>query len=108
MSPLCVLSAGDRLAHMGHRGIVIYSSPLSSQQSDNEVIPRVIEAVAAGRWDNVKLLLHPYLHWTQEDGLTRRGRSNVLRWLPSRQRALAPPARFELRDGQVYRWIARA
>jgi hypothetical protein len=81
---------------------------LWSEQSDNEVIPRVIEAVAAGHWDNVKLLLHPYLHWTQEDGVTRRGRSNVLRWLLSRQRALAPPERFELRDGQVYRWIARA
>jgi hypothetical protein len=93
---------------MAHRGTVIYSSPLSSEQSDNEVIPRVIEAVAADRWDNVKLLLHPYVHWTQEDGLTRRGRSNVLRWLRSRQRVLVPPERFELRDGQVYRWIPRA
>lgn len=92
---------------MVHRGSVLNSNSLSSEQPDNEVILRVIEAVTAGRWDNAKLLLHPYLHWTQENGLTRRGRSNVLRWLVARQRELVPPERFELRDGQVYRWIAR-
>ena len=75
--------------------------------ADNEVIPQVIEAVAAGSWEDLELLLHPYLHWTDEDGLTRRGRSNVLRSLVSRQQPLGTPERYELRGGQVYRWIAR-
>jgi hypothetical protein len=44
------------------------------------------------------------LHWTDTDGVTLRGRTNVLRWLFSQQVRLAAPARFELRDGQIYRW----
>jgi len=67
----------------------------------------VLEAVAAieGRdWNRLKPLLHPYLHWTGRDGQTIRGRVKVLRhlgdWPPS-----GPPARYELRDGQIYRWF---
>jgi hypothetical protein len=67
----------------------------------------VLEAVAAieGRdWDRLKPLLHPYLHWTRADGQTVRGRIRVLRQLGDRPPS-GPPARYELRDGQVYRWI---
>src|SRR5713101_5867339 len=35
--------------------------------------------------------------------VTQRGRTNVLRWLALQPSPLAPPARFELRDGQIYR-----
>jgi hypothetical protein len=68
------------------------------------IVVDVLDAAAAGRLDQVKLLLHPYLHWTDTDGVTLRGRTNVLRWLFSQQVRLAAPARFELRDGQIYRW----
>jgi hypothetical protein len=67
--------------------------------------PRVQEALAAiGRqdWDAVKRVLHPYLHWTDADG-TLRGRTKVLAHLAGRP-APAPPADYELRDGQIYRW----
>ena len=52
--------------------------------------------------ERLKVLLHPYLHWT-EDGVTTRGRTKVLARLadaPSSGR----PVSYELRDGQIYRW----
>jgi hypothetical protein len=67
----------------------------------------VLEVVAAieGRdWDTLKRLLHPYLHWTGPDGQKARGRVKVLRQLGARPPS-GPPARCELRDGQVYRWV---
>jgi hypothetical protein len=30
------------------------------------------EAAAAGDWDELKLMLHPYMHWTRADGITAR------------------------------------
>jgi hypothetical protein len=51
----------------------------------------------------VRLLLHPYLHWTDSSGNTLRGRAKVLAML-ERSEAPAPPSSIELRDGQVYRW----
>jgi hypothetical protein len=68
------------------------------------VISDVLEAAAAGDWSHLRLLLHPYLHWTDDRGVTFRGRTNVLRWLASRAGTLQPPQHFELRDAQVYRW----
>ena len=53
--------------------------------------------------DRLRLLLHPYLHWTRPDGSLVRGRTKVLAMLDS----LDPPARpaaYELRDDQIYRW----
>jgi hypothetical protein len=70
----------------------------------DEVIASALEAALAGDWEKLKLLLHPYLHWNQSDGVTLRGRTNVLRWLASQPGPLAPPTRFELRDGQIYKW----
>jgi hypothetical protein len=69
--------------------------------------PVVADAVAAiGRrnWKEVRALLHPYLHWTCSDGRTLRGRNTVLRYLADTPPS-GPPAAYELRDGQVYRWI---
>jgi len=71
------------------------------------VDPVVLEVVAAIKerdWGRLKPLLHPYLHWTGSDGETIRGRVKVMRqldsWPPPRR-----PARYEPRDGQIYRWV---
>jgi len=67
---------------------------------------RAHAAIAAGDWKAVRSLLHPYLHWTDSDGRTFRGRSKVLAML---EQAVQPPAEarsIELRDGQIYRWRA--
>ncbi len=67
---------------------------------------RLRTAVAAGDWDAVRLLLHPYLHWTDRDGSVLRGRRNVLAMLAGAG-VPDPPESVELRDGQVYRWSVR-
>lgn len=67
----------------------------------------VLEAVAAIEdrdWNRLKLLLHPYLHWTGPDGQTVRGRVRVLGQLGDCP-PTGPPAQYELRDGQIYRWV---
>ncbi|WP_328459932.1 nuclear transport factor 2 family protein [Actinoplanes sp. NBC_00393] len=71
-----------------------------------DIVGEVIAAVE--RDDQVALvqLLHPYLHWT-EGGRTIRRRNKVFARLADGP----PPARaseHELRDGQIYRWVASA
>jgi len=68
------------------------------------VVLDVLAAIEAADWERVRPLLHPYLHWTGPDGITVRGRSVVLGQL-ARRPPTGPPARHELRDGQVYRWV---
>jgi hypothetical protein len=54
-------------------------------------------------WEALRLILHPYLHWTAADGTRLRGRTKVI----TRLRDGSPPtepAAVELRDGQIYRW----
>jgi hypothetical protein len=38
----------------------------------------VLTVFAAGDHEALRLLLHPYLHWTDATGVTIRGRKNVL------------------------------
>jgi hypothetical protein len=57
----------------------------------------------AGDWDALRLLLHPYVHWTRADGSRLRGRTKVMEWLQDAGRPPEPSA-VELRDGQIYRW----
>ena len=64
---------------------------------------RVIALVEVGAWDEVKLLLHPYLHWTDSARHTMRGRTKVLEMLKARGH-LDEPSRVELKDQQIYRW----
>ncbi|MEU8813017.1 nuclear transport factor 2 family protein [Actinoplanes sp. NPDC048796] len=66
------------------------------------IVAEVLDAV--GREDRAALirLLHPYLHWT-EGGVTVRGRTKVLARLAG---VPGPPASYELRDGQIYRWVS--
>ena len=68
-------------------------------------VEAVQAAFASGDRETLRLLLHPYLHWTDAAGVTVRGRTNVLALLDGLQDL--PAARsIELRDGQVYRWSA--
>jgi hypothetical protein len=60
-------------------------------------------AVIARDWGTLRLLLHPYLHWTETDGHTLRGRTRVLAML-EQSSTPAPPSAVVLRDGQIYRW----
>ncbi len=56
------------------------------------------------RWDDLRPLLHPHLHW-KDRHVELRGRSTVLDHLRDSPRP-RPPADAEVRDGQVYRWTA--
>jgi hypothetical protein len=61
-------------------------------------------AIDEGRWEDLRPLLHPYLHWEDRHG-SLKGRTKVLdhlRGVPTPK----PPAHVEIRDGQVYRWTA--
>jgi hypothetical protein len=54
------------------------------------------------RWDDVRPLLHPHLHFHDRD-VALRGRTRVLDHLAGHPTP-KPPAEVELRDGQLYRW----
>lgn len=60
-------------------------------------------AMDAGEWGELRRLLHPQVCF--DDGaMSLRGRSNVLRHLPSVPTP-RPPREVEVRHGQVYRWV---
>ncbi len=69
---------------------------------EGTAVEAVYAVLAAGDQPRLRLLLHPYLHWTGPDGVTVRGRTKVLSLLEIEP----PPAltSVELRDGQSYRW----
>lgn len=67
---------------------------------------RAHAAILAADWDALRPLLHPYLHWTDRNGKTLRGRSKVLAMLEQAAQAPAEARSIELRDGQIYRWRA--
>jgi hypothetical protein len=67
----------------------------------DRIIAEVLDAAARDDRAALVQLLHPYLHWT-EGGRTIRGRTNVLARLAGHD--VKPPASYELRDGQIYRW----
>lgn len=58
-------------------------------------------------WDALKPLLHPYLHWTFASGRTIRGRTQLLAQLRAGA-TIVSPVSYELRDGQIYRWLEEA
>ena len=63
-----------------------------------------VAAIEARDWDALKFLLHPYLRWTS-GGVTIRGRTKVLAHLAATA-AVGVPEEYELRDGQIYRFLA--
>ena len=69
----------------------------------DDVTRAAYESMLERDWDRLRLMLHPYLHWSAADGTRLRGRTKVIERL---QRAAPPvkPAAVELRDGQIYRW----
>ena len=69
----------------------------------DEVVRAAHGAMLERDWDALRLMLHPYLHWTTADGDRLRGRTKVMAQL---QATAAPtePIAVELRDGQIYRW----
>lgn len=68
----------------------------------DQVVRDAAAAIERRDWDVLKLLLHPYLHWS-EGGVTIRGRTKVLAHLENAA-PQGPPGSCELRDGQIYRW----
>ena len=56
----------------------------------------------AGKYGELRPLLHRYLHFTDRD-VSLRGRSNVLDWM--RDHRVKPPTEVEVRDGQIHRWV---
>ena len=68
-----------------------------------EVTRSAHEAMLECDWDGLRVLLHPYLHWTTADGTRFRGRTKVMELLRTGRPPAAPIA-VELRDGQIYRW----
>jgi hypothetical protein len=69
------------------------------------IIRDVLSAVARQDQPALKVLLHPYVHW-DEPRISIRGRVKVLARLAAAP-APGPPASYELRDGQIYRWNGR-
>ena len=67
-----------------------------------DIVRAVLDGLAQGDWERVRLLLHPYLHW-HEPGVVLRGRQNVLSRLATGPMP-EPPDEIEVRDGQIYRW----
>jgi SnoaL-like domain len=70
----------------------------------DEIARRAHAAMTDGDWEQLRLLLHPYVRWTDNDGSTVRGRNTVMAMLERAGTAPAPPSSAELRDGQIYRW----
>ena len=69
----------------------------------DEVLRAAHQAMSERDWDGLRLMLHPYLHWTTAEGDRLRGRTKAM----ARLQAAAPPTEpiaVELRDGQIYRW----
>ena len=71
---------------------------------EQSAVEAVYAALAGQDRDALRLLLHPYLHWTGVDRTTVRGRTKVLALLEGASDPPEPPASVELRDGQIYRW----
>jgi len=80
--------------------------PVRHDGAVEDVGQRAHAAIVAGDWSTVRLLLHPYLHWTDSTGGTIRGRAKVLAMLERAAQAPAQARSIELRDGQIYRWLA--
>jgi hypothetical protein len=68
-------------------------------------IEAALDAITARDWARLKPLLHPYLQWRSGIGPagTIRGRTRVLAYVEEHP-PTEPPATYELRDGQIYRW----
>ncbi|HVF19989.1 MAG TPA: nuclear transport factor 2 family protein [Mycobacteriales bacterium] len=71
-----------------------------------DIAARVHAAIATRDWSILRVVLHPYVQWTDEAGTTVRGRTNVLMMLSATTESPPMPSEVVLRDDQVYRWIS--
>jgi hypothetical protein len=69
----------------------------------DEVTRAAYQAMVQHDWESLRLMLHPYLHWTTADGTRLRGRTKVIGRLQT-ETFPTEPVSVELRDGQIYRW----
>lgn len=67
-----------------------------------QVVADALAAIARKDWEELRSMLHPYLHWA-EGAQRLRGRTRVMKRLAEGPKPL-PPSRWELREGQIYRW----
>lgn len=88
----------------GSRALVVV--PERNDVLVDDISQRAHAAIIAGDWSALYLLLHPYLHWTDDSGRTFRGRNKVLAMLKQADQLPASAQSIELRDGQIYRWHA--
>jgi hypothetical protein len=72
----------------------------------DRIVADVLAAVDRQDWAALKMLLHPYLHWS-EPRMQIRGRTKVFARLAASPKP-QPPDTYELRDGQIYRWTSSA
>jgi hypothetical protein len=98
---LSVIDGRDGRTQIRH---VATSRLLTFDSVMDPLINRARAAIERRDWLETKALLHPYLHWAGIDGRTIRGRNNVLAYLAATPPS-DPPERYEIRDGQIYRWI---
>jgi hypothetical protein len=68
----------------------------------DDVVQQALDAMRRRDWERVKPLVHPYVHWTDESGRTRRGRARLVAALADSAEVAVLEA-DELRDGQIYR-----
>ena len=68
----------------------------------DQLVRAVLDGAERRDWSLVRRVLHPYLHWTENETTTR-GRTKVLALLADRD-SVDPPVFVEVRDGQIYRW----
>ena len=73
-------------------------------EDEESAVQAVYAALSDRDWAALRLLLHPYLHWTGADG---RHRPRADQGAGAARRGTEPPptpTSVELRDGQIYRW----
>ena len=95
----------DRDARAGHRRVAdVHAADAARPARDRTAHRGRLERDGLPEaWDELRPLLHPYLHFT-DGATTLRGRNQVLRHLADHPTP-RPPTDVEVRDGQVYRWI---
>lgn len=79
---------------------------MDGHPDDEQIARRAHSAIAAQDWAGLRMLLHPYMRWTGSDGVTIRGRTQVIAALQRAAATPSAPVSVEIRDGQIYRWRA--
>lgn len=76
---------------------------MASDIGVDQIVADVLDALRREDRPQLTALLHPYLHWSA-GGVRIRGRAKLLTHLLGGP-VPSPPVSYELRDGQIYRWV---